>query len=130
MGDTVAFFPTEELKIRSEKQPITSYIPDDGRDPDPAWDVVARSLWPATRENMSHRESLASTLMYAVYDETIQLASRDTSVITSRMVQTLMGRAWMDRWLRDNYFDVSKRVEHNRRVHGGAATRFLKRLFT
>ena len=126
----VPFFPTEALKKQRERKPITAFIPEDGRDPNPAWDAVARSVWPATRENQTDRESLANALMYACYDDTVLSAAQDAGIIMARMVQSMMGRAWVDRWLKDNYFNLSRRIDRNRREYGGTAKKLLKNLFS
>jgi hypothetical protein len=126
----IPFFPTETLKIQKERRPITAYIPEDGRDPDPSWDTVARAVWPATKENQTNREALANSLMYACYDDTVLSAARDAGIIMVRMVQLMMGRTWMDRWLRDNQPGLSRRVSHNRREYGGLFRKITRNLFS
>lgn len=116
---TTTFFPTEALKKAREQKPIVSYIPEDGRDPNPAWDEIARVLWPASRENQTARESLADILMFAIYDDTVLGAVPNAGIAMARMVQNLMGNAWMDRWLRDNQNPLRRRISINKRQFGG-----------
>lgn len=123
------FFPTEKLKKAREQKPITSYIPEDGRDPNPAWDDVARSVWPATRENQTHREAMASALMWAIYDDTVTGAAPNAAIILARMCQRLMGNEWMEMWLLLNQNPLRQRVSINRRNFGGAK-KFFRNLFS
>jgi len=119
------FFPTEALKKAHEQKPITSYLPEnDGRDPNPMWEDVARSVWPATRENQTSREALADVLMWAVYDETILSASPNAGIAMSRMIQRLVGSKWTRDWLRDNRGALQRRIKLNRQEYGG-----FKRMF-
>lgn len=118
------FFITEELKKAKEQKPITSYIPDDGRDPNPAWDEVARALWPATREQQTARESLADILMYAINDDTVLGASPNAGIAMARMCQNLMGNAWMDSWLILNQNTLRSRIRTNKNNYGGVKKMF------
>jgi len=119
------FFPTEALKKAHEQKPITSYLPEsDGKDPNPMWEDVARSVWPATRENQTSREALADVLMWAVYDETILSASPNAGIAMSRMIQRLVGSKWTRDWLRDNRGALQRRIKLNRQEYGG-----FKRMF-
>jgi len=117
--DEIVFYPTEALKRAREQKPIVSYIPEDGQDPDPAWDVVAKRLWPATRENQTSRESLADVLMWACNDDTVLGASPNAGIVMARMVQNLMGNAWMDHWVRDNYGPLQRKISINKQYYGG-----------
>ena len=112
------FYPTKKLKEASKNKPIISYIPEDGRDPDPSWDHISRSLWPTTLENVSSRQALSEILMYACNDPTIEGASPQTAIIMARMCQRLMGRSWMERWLWDNQMGLKKRVAKNHANYG------------
>jgi len=114
------FFPTEVLKQLKEKKPITTFIPDDGRDPNPMWDEVARSLWPSTKENQTNRESLAETLMWAVCDDTILASSPEAGIVMARLVQQLMGNTWMKRWEWDNFHPLQRKTQFNKHHFGGA----------
>ena len=125
----VKFFPTEALKKAREKKPITAYIPEDGRDPNPAWDEVARVIWPATRENQTAREALADVLMLAVNDETVLGASPNMGVVLARMCQNLMGNEWMEMWLLLNQNRLRQRISINRRRYGGTK-KFFKNFFS
>lgn len=125
MGEeSIPFFPTETLKKAKEQKPITSYIPEDGRNPDPAWDVVARVLWPPSRENQTSRESLADVLMWAIYDDVVLGAAPNASIAMARMVQNLMGNAWMERWVKDNQAPLRRRIGIHRREYGGVKKMF------
>ena len=119
MSENGIFFLTETLKKKKDQKPITSYIPEDGKDPNPAWDEIARSIWPATRERQTHREALAHVIMWAIHDDTILGAAPCAGIAMSRMAQRLMGDAWMKRWLRDNLNPLRKRVAINRKNYGG-----------
>jgi hypothetical protein len=127
--EEVKFYPTEELKKAREKKPISSYIPEDGRDPNPAWDEVARIMWPPTRENQSARESLAEQLMWAIHDDTILSASPNVGIALARMCQNLVGNAWMERWLVYNSSPLRDRIRFNRRTFGGF-NKLFKGLFS
>jgi len=118
------FFPTEALKKAKESKPITSYIPEDGRDPNPMWDDVARSLWPATKEKQTDREALAEVLMWASYDDTVLGAAPTAGIAMSRMAQRLMGNEWMHRWVRENQHPLRRRISINKREFGG-----MKKMF-
>ena len=121
------YYPTKELKEASESKPIISFIPDeDGRDPDPAWDHVARSVWPTTIEDVTSRDTLAEVLMYASNDPTLCDASPEAIIVMSRMCQRLKGRGWMDKWLWDNQLKVKKKVDYNRKNFGKG---YLSRLW-
>jgi len=122
--DSSVFYPTEALKVASEHKPISSYIPDDGRDPNPAWDVVARSVWPATKYGQKDREALAEVLMWACNDDVVLGATPSAGIVMARMVQSLMGNAWMDRWVRDNYGPMGQRIRNNQRMYGGLRKAF------
>lgn len=122
--ETVAFFPTEALKKAREARPITSYIPEDGRDPNPMWDMVARSVWPATKEKQTDREALADVFMWAIYDDTVLGAVPSAGIAMARMAQRMMGNAWMDRWLWENQHPLKRRITINKREFGG-----MKRMF-
>jgi hypothetical protein len=115
----VAFFPTEVLKKVKEVKPIMAYIPEDGRDPNPMWDEVARSLWPATKEKQKDREALAEVLMWAAYDDTVLGAAPCAGIVMSRMAQRLMGNEWMERWQWDNYHPLRRKISFNKREFGG-----------
>jgi hypothetical protein len=118
------FFPTEVLKKAKELKPITSYIPDDGRDPNPMWDAVARALWPATKEGQTDREALAEVLMWASYDDTVLGAAPTAGIAMARMVQLLMGNEWMKRWVWENQHPLRRRISINKREFGG-----MKKMF-
>jgi hypothetical protein len=111
------FYPTKELKDAASK-PVASYIPEDGRDPDPAWDHISRSLWPSTLEGKTSRESLADILMYSCNDPTLAEASPTTAIVLARMCQRLMGDTWTNKWLWDNQIQLKKRTKYNRRNYG------------
>lgn len=123
-NDEVTFYPTEALKRTQERKPITSYITEDGRDPNPAWDEVARVMWPPTREKQTARESLAEELMWAIYDDTVVGAAPNAGIAMARMCQNLMGNAWMENWLRFNVDPLRNRIKRNRQNYGG-----VKKLF-
>ncbi len=97
------FFPTAELKRTDELKPIKSYIPEDGRSPNPIWDDLARAVWPSTLENKTDREALAHQLMWAIYDESATHAP-NVEVILARMTQNLMGNTWMKTWQKENCY--------------------------
>jgi hypothetical protein len=118
------FFPTEALKRAKELKPITSYIPEDGRDPNPMWDDVARSLWPAAKENQTDREALAEVLMWASYDDTVLGAAPTAGIMMSRMAQRLMGNEWMKRWAWENQHPLRRRISINKREFGGMKKTF------
>ena len=120
----VAFFPTEALKKAREQKPIMSYIPEDGRDPNPVWDEIARSVWPATKEKQTNREALADVFMWAIYDDTVLGACPNAGIAMSRMAQRLMGNEWMNNWLRDNQNPLRRRISINKRDFGG-----MKKMF-
>lgn len=114
------FFPTEALKKAHDQKPITSFLPEkDGKDPNPIWEDIARSIWPATREGQTNREALADILMWAVYDETILSASPNAGIAMSRMIQRLVGDDWVYAWLRDNRGALRRRIQINKREYGG-----------
>ena len=120
-------YPTKELKEASESKPIISFIPDeDGRDPDPAWDHVARSVWPTTIEGITSRDTLAEVLMYASNDEVLNDAAPQAVIVMSRMCQRLKGSEWMDKWLWDNQLKLKKKVDYNRKNYGAG---FFSRLW-
>jgi hypothetical protein len=123
-NDEVPFYPTEALKRTRERKPITSYITEDGRDPNPAWDEIARVMWPPTREKQTARESLAEELMWAIYDDTVIGAAPNAGIAMARMCQNLMGNAWMENWLRFNIDPLRSRIKRNRQHYGG-----VKKLF-
>jgi len=102
------FFPTTELKEASENKPIVGYLPEDGRDPNPAWDLVANAVWPATKENQTAREALADAFMVASNTASVYNDARNAALIMARMSQILMGKSWVDRWLWDNSDDVHR----------------------
>lgn len=129
MPENGIFFLTETLKQKKDQKPITSYIPEDGRDPNPLWDELARSIWPATRERQSHRESLADVLMWAIHDDTVLGAAPLAGIAMSRLAQRLMGDHWMKCWLRDNYRPLRRRLAVNKRNYGGARA-MLKGFFS
>jgi len=118
MDKAVCFFPTERLKATMEAKGIKSYIPEDGRDPNPCWDEVARIAWPSSLENQTSRESLANQLMYAVYDDVISGACPEAAIIMSRMAQNLMGNQWMEDWLCKNEGVLRKRIRLHKRTYG------------
>jgi hypothetical protein len=125
-----SFYPTEELKKASLMKPIVSYIPEDGKDPDPSWDVIARSLWPSTVDEKTSREALAHELMFATYDPTLRDVAPTVVIVMSRMCQRLMGDVWMDRWLWDNQFILKRRIDYNRRQFGvGFISKFFRKWF-
>lgn len=118
MDKAVCFFPTERLKITMEQKGITSYIPEDGRDPNPCWDTVSRALWPSTIDNITNRESLAHQLMYGAYDEVVSGACPEAAVIMSRMAQNLMGNTWMQTWLFNNDGVLRRRIKIHKHQYG------------
>jgi hypothetical protein len=120
MSDTkTEFFPTEHLKKARERKPITSYIPDDGRDPNPMWEELAKSVWPATREKQTNREALADVLMWACQDDTVLGAAPNAGIVMSRMAQRLMGNEWMERWHKDNHHQLRRRISVHKHQYGG-----------
>jgi len=124
------FYPTKTLKDASKDKPIVSFIPDeDGRDPNPAWDHVARSVWPSTLEDISSRETLANVLMYASNDPTLCEADSHAVIVMARMCQMLMGRTWTDKWLWDNQHSLKKRVKFNKKNYGGFFGGFWRKLW-
>lgn len=127
--EEVIFYPTEALKKASERRPVTSYIPEDGRDPNPAWDEIAKAVWPATREGQKSREALADVLMWACNDDVVLGASPNAGIVMARMVQNLMGNEWMDRWLRDNSGPLRRKITLHRREFGGCK-KFVKSFFS
>jgi hypothetical protein len=125
-----AFYLTEELKKASISKPLISHIPEDGRDPDPSWDHMSRSIWPSTLEDRSSREALANELMYATNDPTLREAAPVAVIIMARMCQRMMGDMWTEKWLWDNQFKLKKRVDYNRRNYGvGFIGKLLRKIF-
>jgi len=124
-GITTTFYPTETLKKKMIEKPVTSYILDDGRDPNPAWDVVARSIWPASVENKTDREALADRLMYSIHKE--DGLEYETLIIMSRMAQNLMGNEWMQNWLKNHYFEM--RTTRVKKYRKSKVARLLDKLF-
>lgn len=126
MGDTGGtFFVTEALKKAKEEKPITSYIPEEGgRDPNPAYDEVARALWPATKEKQTDREALAEVLMWSIYDDTVLSAARDSGVVMARLCQKLVGDGWMEHWILVHQNSLRSRVSLNKRRYGGLKKAF------
>ena len=120
------FFPTEVLKQKSERKPIKTKLIEDGRDPSNCWDEIARSLWPATHDQLTDREALANELMWACQDDTVLGAAPTAGIIMSRMAQRMMGNNWMARWLRDNHTVLRHRTAFNRREYGGVSKMFKK----
>ena len=112
------FYATEELKQASMEKPVVSHIPEGGRDPDPSWDHIARSIWPTTLEDKTSREALANELMFATNDPTLNEAAPMAVIIMARMCQRMMGDDWMKRWLWDNQFKLKRRVAYNRKNYG------------
>lgn len=126
MNETkVPFFPTEALKVAHDQKPISSYLPEeDGRDPHPMWEEVARSIWPATKENQTSREALAEILMFAVLDNTVLYASPNAGIAMSRMIQRLVGDNWVENWLLRNHKQLRRKIEINKREYGGFTQMF------
>jgi hypothetical protein len=116
-----------ELKLKQME--CTFYIPEDGRDPNPIWEEVSRSVWPSTQENQTDREALADVLMWACQDDVVLNACPNAGIVMSRMAQRLMGDSWMKRWLIDNYSPLRRRVNFHRREYGGFK-RMFKKLFS
>lgn len=122
------FFPTERLKIVMEEKGIKNYIPEDGRDPNPAWDHVARALWPSIWPSMAeekdeeqanrHRESLANQLMWGSYDEVVADIAPEAAIIMARMAQNLCGKTWMKNWVLKNEGTLRKRVKLHKQNYG------------
>jgi len=112
-------FPTEQLKVTMEEKGIKSYIPEDGRDPNPAWDVVARALWPSTLESQDHREALATQLMWGSYDDVVAGAAPEAAIIMARMAQLLCGKSWMDNWILCNEGVLRRRIKLHKQHFGG-----------
>jgi hypothetical protein len=125
----IKFYPTKKLKEAGEKKPIMSYIPENGCDPNPAWDDVARSVWPSTKEHQTHREAMASALMWSIYDDTVGGAAPNAAIILARMCQRLMGDEWMEMWLLINRNPLTRRISDNKRKFGGAK-KFFKNLIS
>ncbi len=120
------FFPTASLKEASEKKPIKTIFPEDGRESSAAWDEIARAVWPATREKQTDREALANELMWACHDDTILGAAPTAGIIMSRMAQRLMGNVWMERWMRDNQQILRVRIAIHKRNYGGLSNMWKK----
>ena len=121
-------FITPEVAKAREKRALTAYLLEDGRDPDPIWDTVARALWPATKEKQTHREALAHQLMKATYsDNDSDALDRDAAIIMARLTQLLMGKPWVERWI----WDHSRRhLLRQRRASNEGVIRFLQRLLS
>jgi len=118
MDNSASFFPTERLKIVMEEKGIRSYIPEDGRDPNPQWDDVARALWPSTLESQNHREALATQLMWGSYDDVVAGAAPEAAIIMARMVLLLCGKSWMDNWILYNEGTLRRRIKLHKKNFG------------
>lgn len=120
-------YVTLEVAKARDSRPSTAYLLEDGRDPDPIWDTVARALWPATKEKQTHREALAHQLMQATYssNDTDSL-DRDAAIIMARLTQLLMGKPWVERWVWDN----SRRSLLRQRRTGRGVIGFIQRLLS
>lgn len=120
-------YVTLEVAKAKEKRALTAYLLEDGRDPDPIWDTVARALWPATKEKQTHREALAHRLMKATYSSNDSDAlDRDAAIIMARLTQLLMGKPWVERWV----WDQSKRSLLRQRRTTRGVIGFLQRLLS
>lgn len=120
-------YVTPEIAKAREGRSSSAYLLEDGRDPDPVWDTIARALWPATKEKQTHRESLADRLMKATYaSNDTDTLDRDAAIIMARLTQFLMGKPWVERWI----WDHSRRsLLHQRRTNRGVIG-FLQRLLS
>ena len=120
-------FVTPEIAKAKEKRASSAYLLEDGRDPDPIWDSVARSLWPATKEKQSHREALAHQLMKATYSSNdTDALYRDAAIIMARLTQLLMGKPWVERWV----WDHSRRSLLRQRRTSRGVIGFIQRLLS
>lgn len=124
MSETT-FYLTETLKKKMMEKPIISYIPDDGKDPNPAWDLLARSVWPSSTETETDREAFANRLMKSIHNESE--IGCETVIILSRMAQLLMGRTWVNDWLKNHYFEMLRTPF--RKYRRGKIGRFFDKFF-
>ncbi len=101
------FFPTKELKDANDRKPI-QFIPEDGKDVNSMWDVLAETVWPSTLVDKTHREVLADEIMSAIYaEESVPIPNIE--IILARITQRLMGNEWMLKWIDNN----KKMPKHN-----------------
>ena len=121
-------YVTPEIAKAKEKRALGAYLLEDGRDPDPIWDTVARALWPATKERQTHREALANRLMTATYGSNdTETLDRDAAIIMARFTQLLMGKPWVERWI----WDHSRRsLLRQRRTRNVGIVSFIQRLLS
>ena len=121
-------FMTPEMIKAKERRSANPYLLEEGRDPNPIWDTVCRSIWPATREKQTHREAMSDRLMNALYCKTDdEVLDRDAAIIMARLAQLLMGKPWMERWVWDHSHRAALR---QRRTHGTGIVGFIQKLLS